>query len=156
MLPSVSSLLFLVPSIPSLVPPVIPLQPDANMDLFIENNIVMGSVTRDYYLIDGPAGTTTSNNNMSADATADDYGGSNHLISKTASNQFVNVSNDWNLLATADALNAGKTMTSFSNDAVHDSGWRPQGAAYDMGALERAATGKRRPPIAAGGRLQCY
>jgi len=46
--------------------------------------------------------------------------------------------------------------TIFSNDAVHDSGWRPQGAAYDMGALELAAAGKRRPPIAAGGRMQCY
>ena len=154
MLLSVSSLLFLIPNIPSVT--VAPLQPDANMDLVIENNIVMGSTTLDYNLIDGPYGTTTSNNNMSEDATADDYGGTGHLISKTPANQFVNVSNDWNLLATADALNAGKTEASFSNDAVHDSGWRPQGAAYDMGALERAAVGKRRPPVAAGGRMQCY
>lgn len=85
--------------------------------------------------------STVSSNNMSSDATADDAGGSNHKVNKTASDQFVNVLSDFNLKATADAKDAGKTLFSFSWDARGVT--RPQGPAWDMGALEYPVSKRR-------------
>ena len=118
--------------------PIVPGQPDSSMDIYCENNISTSAGSKCYYVTDGPYGTTTSNNNLSSDATADDYGGTGHLINKSAGSQFVNTSTDFTLLSTADALNAGKTESTFTWDAIHVSGtvWRPQGATWDMGALE--------------------
>ena len=81
-------------------------------------------------------------NNLSNDETADDEGGTGHLLNKTAANQFVNADSDWNLAAGADARDAGKTISGFDWDALHldADNWRPQGSTWDMGALEAVPT----------------
>lgn len=93
------------------------------------------------------ATSVVSSNNLSSDATSDDGGGSGHKINKPASDQFVNVTSDFNLKTTADAKDAGKSISSFSADAVGKS--RPQGSAWDMGALEFpvSSAARRRKPV---------
>ena len=104
----------------------------------LKNNIVTGWPNGDFDM--GGAGTLndTHANDLSSDDTADDYGGSDNLVNKTAANQFENASYDWNLKAGADALDAGITIAGFDWDAVHDDAdnWRPQGDEWDIGALE--------------------
>jgi len=107
----------------------------------IRNNICMPSVPMaDYNLFVSALTTYTFTNNMSSDATAGVYGGTGNLINKTASDQFVNTTSDLSLKATSEAINSGVTVATFSNDAIHTSGWRPQRGIWDMGALEKAAT----------------
>ncbi|MBU0686670.1 MAG: hypothetical protein KKB81_02270 [Candidatus Margulisbacteria bacterium] len=104
----------------------------ANMT--VENNISTSSGTQEYTF----AGSVTSNNNLSSDDSADDAGGSGNLINKSAFYQYVNPDNDLHLINGANALNAGVTIESFDWDALHGptDHWRPQGSAWDMGALE--------------------
>ena len=111
----------------------------ATLTATASNNIAMDSGTKDFFKsID--YGSVTGSYNMSSDATGDDWGATGSLINKVAANQFVDKASDWNLLSTANAIDAGTTIGSFDWDALHvdGDGWRPQGSAWDMGALERA------------------
>jgi hypothetical protein len=98
----------------------------------VKNNIVLGASTACYFV--NNADFTGSSYNLSSDATGDDLGATGSLINQTASAVVVNVSTDPTLKDTSPAFNAGTTIADFSTDAVglH----RPQGAAWDMGALE--------------------
>lgn len=63
--------------------------------------------------------------------------GSGNLFSKTASNQFVSTTVDFRIKTTADAKNAGTTDSTdipTADDIVGTS--RPQGASWDIGAME--------------------
>lgn len=82
-------------------------------------------------------GTITSNNNISSDGSADDYGGTGHIVNTPAQNVFESTT-DSNLRPSGEAINAGKTQASFSIDALGVS--RPQGAAWDIGATEKVVT----------------
>lgn len=106
---------------------------------YMRNNVVLSCGGDDFKLENsGKTTWTESKSNMSSDGTADDFGGSGHMANKSASNQFVDPDSDWNLLSDADALDAGTSMDDFDHDAVHEDtdDWRPQGSAWDMGALE--------------------
>lgn len=100
------------------------------------NNIVLDSTLSDYLIVP-TSGTADidADYNMASDTTLTTFGGTGNLENKTASNQFVNTSNDYTLKVTADALNAGQTRPDFNYDAIGVN--RPQGASWDMGALER-------------------
>jgi hypothetical protein len=101
----------------------------------LKNNISVDSGVKDYGTGGSGTWTITALNNLSSDATADDFGGTGYLLNKTSTNQFINPVSNWNLLSTADALDAGVTLSSpFDIDAVGIS--RPRGAGFDMGALE--------------------
>lgn len=67
--------------------------------------------------------------------------GSNSLLSQTASNIWVTPGTDLTLKSTSPCKDVGTTIGSFSSDALHGTGWRPQGTAWDMGALELAGSG---------------
>lgn len=75
----------------------------------------------------------TASNNLSSDASAP---GTNRLTNKTAANQFVDSGwpPDLHLKSTADAKDAGTTISEITDDIDGDS--RPQGSAYDIGADE--------------------
>jgi len=77
--------------------------------------------------------TATSSNNLSSDDTADDAGGTGHLINKSSANQFVSIvsgSEDLHLKAGADAIDAGV-----------DLGTTPTGVNIDINGYDRDANG---------------
>ncbi len=114
--------------------------PGFTMNGAVRNNIVTGGFSVGDYTKDTDITLAMAiSNNLSSDATADDWGGSGNLINKSAANQFVNVASDWNLKSGADALEAGVTIGTFDWDALHldADNWRPQGSVWDMGALEK-------------------
>jgi hypothetical protein len=104
----------------------------------LENNICTNNSTWDFGSVTGSP-TITGNNNCSEDATADDWDGSGSIINQTPSNLFVTEGSDLNLKAGSNAIDAGKTIAGWDNDALHleADNWRPQGSAWDMGALEK-------------------
>lgn len=107
----------------------------ATLNLTIENNISLDGNIADFSTTI-TNGTVTSNNNCSTDATADDDGGSDHLISQTTADIVVAVATDVNLKAGSNALEAGKNLgATFDWDALHLDGdvWRL--APWDMGAI---------------------
>ena len=57
-------------------------------------------------------------------------GGNPHFVNAAA--------NDFHLTASSAAIDQGVTLSGFSND--YEGGFRPQGAAWDMGAFERSST----------------
>jgi hypothetical protein len=97
-----------------------------------ENNISFDNDDGDYEL----AGTSvTANNNISSDATADDDGGTGHQIDVDVDDIFVDPDNyDFTLKVGSSARNAGATVASVTTDLLGVP--RPQGTAYDIGALE--------------------
>jgi hypothetical protein len=99
-----------------------------------ENNVVTNTATKDFEII-MTNGTITTNNNCSEDDTADDDGGSDHLISQTPGDLFVTEGSDHNLKTGSNAIDAGKTIGTFAIDALKVA--RPQGASWDIGALEK-------------------
>ena len=112
------------------------------LNISVENNIVIGAVTGGgasitycYNQVTFNTGTKTFNNNISSDSTADDFGGSSHLVNKTASQIFEDVSsNVYSLSSSSIALDAGKTLSAVTDDIVGVS--RPQNLIYDIGAFE--------------------
>ena len=110
------------------------------MTVTVKNNEFLNCGTD--YLWDVDA--ATSSNNMSSDGTADDQGGSGHIVSVTASKQFMAV-DDLRHRMGSQCLDAGTTIASFSTDCFGTA--RPLGSAWDMGAFEGAV----RPPIPPGG-----
>ena len=113
------------------------------LNLTVENNIVIGAVTSGlvsityaYNQIAFSTGTKTFNNNISSDGTADDFGGTNNQLNETSANVFADAANnDFSLKKDSVALNFGKTISAVTTDIIGTS--RPQGTAYDMGALEK-------------------
>lgn len=83
----------------------------------------------------------SAGHNMSSDETADDWLGSGHYINAVADDEFQDPQIDYNLLETGDAFEGGEAIGSFDHDAVNGSGWRPQGSAWDIGALELGGGG---------------
>jgi hypothetical protein len=99
--------------------------------LTVTNSISAGSSTADF------AGTITQSYNISSDATAS---GAGSLTGRYAGNQFTTITagaEDLHLKSGADAINMGNDLSgTFTNDV--DGGTRPAGAAWDIGADERA------------------
>jgi len=110
----------------------------------VENNLVTDSSGADFKkTVTNTTDNTSYNNDLSSDGTADDFGGSNHKVNKSAAVQYLDPDTNLRLRHGADALDAGKTIGTFDWDAVHVSGdsWRPRDAAWDIGALEGACWG---------------
>lgn len=82
----------------------------------------------------------TASENVSSDATADDFGGSGHSVSQSAASLFVNPgSGDLTPLASGALYDTGADLSaSFTTDMFGTT--RPQGAAWDIGAIEAQAT----------------
>jgi hypothetical protein len=111
------------------------------LNITLENNICTNSTTDYKFQLSGQPsqlGTITANNNASEDTTADDWAGSDNIISQVPGDLFVTEGSDVNLKAGSNAIDAGKTIATFDWDALHlnADNWRPQGSAWDMGALE--------------------
>ena len=100
---------------------------------------VLASTPRSFPLFnEGPVpAALTLNNCISEDASADDYGGSGNLISRAATDQFRSLAGtiDLHLRPGADALEAGKDLSSSFTDDIDDQA-RPLGALWDVGADE--------------------
>lgn len=75
----------------------------AGGEVYCVNNISMGNYV-DFNFMENPGSML---NNMSADSTADNWGGSNNLVDKVSANQFVSTTDDFKLKAGADAIGAG-------------------------------------------------
>ena len=105
-------------------------------DSVIKNNIVMDTDSAGTAYDFGWPGSTTNItplNNMSSDGTADDAGGSNNLVDKTGSDQFVSTtegSEDLHLKEGADAIDAGV-----------DLGTTPAGVNIDIDGRDRDSEG---------------
>ena len=108
-------------------------------DSVIKNNIIMDTDSAggavDEYDFGWPGTTTniTPLNCMSSDGTADDAGGSNNLVDKTGSDQFVSTtegSEDLHLKEGADAIDAGV-----------DLGTTPAGVNIDIDGRDRDSEG---------------
>ena len=108
----------------------------ATLNITAENNVAIGGTYfTSFEQLTFAAGTKTFNNNISSDATADDFGGSSHQINKTAESIFVDASSSkFSLYTGSLAVDNGKDIGLFPSDAIGTS--RPQGSAYDVGALE--------------------
>ncbi|GAH62233.1 unnamed protein product, partial [marine sediment metagenome] len=89
------------------------------LNVTLENNICTNN-TPDFddssYLSQG---TISGNNNCSEDATGNDWDGSGSIISQTPSDLFVTEGSDLNLKTGSNAIDAGKTIAEFDNDALH-------------------------------------
>jgi hypothetical protein len=109
----------------------------ATVNVTLENNICTNNGTDFSSTVSN--GSVTGNNNCSEDATGDDWDGSDSIINQTPANLFVTEGTDHNLKTGSNAIDAGKTIAGWDWDALHISGdnWRPQGSAWDMGALEK-------------------
>tara|TARA_R100000315_G_C5234802_1_gene146236 strand:- start:1258 stop:2784 length:1527 start_codon:yes stop_codon:yes gene_type:complete len=113
------------------------------LNITVENNVIIGAVTSSnesityaFNQITFDTGSKQFNNNISSDGTADDFSGLNHQINATASNVFKDApNNSFALSKTSLALDAGKTVSSVTVDMLGVA--RPQGTAYDIGALEK-------------------
>lgn len=113
------------------------------INITLKNNIGMGAdniAVKDFD-ITITNGVITSDYNMSSDDTADDYGGANNYINKTAAAAFVNQDSDLKLRYCSTAIDSGADLsgTGFDWDALHESGdsWRPQSSSWDRGAFEK-------------------
>lgn len=74
-------------------------------------------------------------NNMTSDATADDFGGTGHLINKSAANQFIAITGtkNFHIKSTADAKDAGTSTSANGVTDDIDGDARPFNSVYDMG-----------------------
>tara|TARA_Y100001937_G_scaffold32893_1_gene46874 strand:+ start:19896 stop:21422 length:1527 start_codon:yes stop_codon:yes gene_type:complete len=115
------------------------------LNITVENNIVIGavdsggsSITFCYSQIAFHTGTKTFNYNVSSDSSADDFGGTNHQLQERAQNVFADAeSNIFSLAKNSVVLDFGKTIADVTSDILGTS--RPQGDAYDIGAVEKAS-----------------
>ena len=98
----------------------------------VTNTIAMNSGGNDF---DQSGGSLIQSYNVSSDSTA---GGTGSLINRLATSQFVSIasgSEDLHLRATADAVDSGSALPSFSDDV--DGDLRPRGSGWDIGADEQ-------------------
>lgn len=111
---------------------------DDMLTVTVSNNIVIGPTAgRCYFTLPGSAVFAVNGSyNLSSDATADDWGATGAVLNQTPADVVVNTSTDPTLKSTSAAKDAGTDLsgTGFSTDAIGTD--RPQGAAWDMGALE--------------------
>ena len=104
------------------------------------NNIAMNNGGVDYRLT---GLYDTADRNMSSDGTAP---GTTNYPNETATSIFVAPgTNDFNLQAGTNAINNGLTLVHLNPDIAGVT--RPQGAAYDLGALERVSAGPTYSPF---------
>jgi hypothetical protein len=120
-------------------------------NVVVENNLVMGiPASSSGFTWPGTTTNIVSNNNGSADATADDAGGTNHHVS-ISTTEFLNAgSKDFRLASTATSIDNGKSESGvFTTDitGVDRSG------TWDIGAFEyvAAATGTNYDGTSASG-----
>lgn len=111
----------------------------ATLNLTLRNNVVIGASTHCFgegFIFSGTGSETeniTSSNNASSDETAEDFGGTGHLVGQSASEWFSSATN-LALKAGAPGIDAGATIAAVTHDVLGVE--RPQGAAYDIGAFE--------------------
>ena len=99
------------------------------------NCCAFGNAEADFLIANAAGVTETISNNASDDATADDFGGSGHLVDQTDTDWFANVSGDnLELKPTSPGRNAGTAIASVTNDVAGRA--RPQEGTYDIGAHE--------------------
>ena len=95
-----------------------------------KNNLAVGKQgTSDFSI----TSSSSHSNNLSSDGTADDYGGTDHVVDVVTANQFVSTvsgSEDLHILSTSDAFGAGA-----------DLGTTPDGVQYDIDGVDRDARG---------------
>lgn len=115
----------------------------ATLNVTATNNVSSGS-SIDFY-DQSIAGTRniTSTYNASTDATATDatWNGTGCISGQSAASMFDTPGTNVTPKSGGPLENAGATIGSFDNDAVHNNGtgWRPQGASWDIGAIELTA-----------------
>lgn len=99
-----------------------------------------GSATAGGAFAFSAAVTKTCNNNASSDGTADDFGGTGHLVNQNESNLFTDPANyDLTLKAGSALIEAGKDLSGAGVTADILGVARPQGAAFDIGSFEYVA-----------------
>lgn len=94
----------------------------------------------------------TSSNNLSEDETADDGGGSNHLVSQTVADIFISTtdgSEDLHLKTGSPAINAGVDLTTSleSNIDIDGRDRDAEGDTWDIGADEFVDEGGEEPAV---------
>lgn len=119
------------------------------LNLTVENNICVGNSYSTSYKSEAfQSGTKTFNNNISSDSTADDFGGSENQINKSSFHIWEDASEEnFNLFnftsgptkSYSAAINSGKTLAYVTDDILGSA--RPQGTAYDIGAIEAVFSG---------------
>ena len=117
----------------------------STLNLTCENNAIIGAITSSgasitycYNQVSFNAGTKTFNNNISSDATADDFSGANHQLNEKAENIWSDAANnDFSLTKSSVALDKGKTIVGLTTDILGRARPQPEGGSYDIGALER-------------------
>jgi hypothetical protein len=117
----------------------------ATVNAEVVNNISCNWRTQDYNEINHDSGTITGSYNLSTDDSGDDWGATGAKTGIGCGNLFVNGQQNWDLQPGAPTIDAGSTLSVFDWDAVHISGdsWRPQGTAWDMGAMETTNSKER-------------
>lgn len=99
------------------------------------NNIVLSNTTCYSWIDGGTLSDVGVGHNLSSDATADDYGAvGGDFINAVAASVVVDPATNATLLPTSAALDVGFVEAITSPDAIGTI--RPQGSAYDLGALE--------------------
>lgn len=111
---------------------------DGELTIVSRNNVATGFGSRDFFPENHAAVTQTYC--VSSDENASHWGGAGNQINVSLYSACIS-SNYLYPTRTSPLLDAGIPIASFTNDATHNSAWRPQGAAWDIGALERIAPG---------------
>jgi len=116
---------------------------DSKDSCLVENCIfsMRTSSSYDEVLVGGGSGTgVTINNSVSNQGGLNDYNGSNNLISQTTTDIFTDyLNNDYSLKTGSPARDMGKDLSGIVDDDIAKTE-RPQGSAYDAGALEASAS----------------
>jgi len=108
-----------------------------NNTLTLQNTICGENSTADLYI--NAVDTLVIDNNISTDATADDYGGTGNQIDVDAADIWNDPANgDYTLKIDSPARNAGTTIADVADDIIETT--RPQGKQYDVGAYELLET----------------
>ena len=112
----------------------------SSLALTVANNIVVGGSDPLYHTaykqISFNDGSKTFTRNISGDASSDDFGGINNQINVTSAQIWSDApNNDFTLPLNSVAIDNGGVIESLTVDAIGTT--RPQGDAYDIGALER-------------------
>ena len=114
----------------------------------VKNNISMsittgGSGSSNSYSVSFDKSVSAWDYNMSDDDTADDPGGSNNLINKSNSTQFVSTvsgSEDLHIVSTSDAVGAGEDLATTSVDINGSDRNALAATVWDIGAHQYAST----------------
>lgn len=91
-----------------------------------KNNLAVGKQAAGDFNI---TSSSSHSNNLSSDGTADDYGGTDHIVNAVTANQFISIvagAEDLHLAGSSDAIKAGVVLT------------EPEGIEYDIDGQVRA------------------